>query len=117
SETRAVILDALRRAGREARVVFEASSLTAVEAAVRAGLGISAFSAISDTAGLRRLADAPDGIALPALGQVDLVIEWRPRPEGATAFAAAVREVLAAMERVGAVRPPGEAPVPLSGAP
>jgi DNA-binding transcriptional LysR family regulator len=75
---RVPMLDALNRAGRRWRVAFESSSLPAVQAAVRAGLGVSALLPATLQAGMLAL-DKRQG--LPRAPKIELALCRRPGTE------------------------------------
>ncbi len=81
SETRDVLLNGLRSAGRTWSVVAESVSLAALGAAVAGGLGLAAFSRRLPPAGVVPL---PPGVGLPPLGDVEYVIDQRATPRDAS---------------------------------
>ena len=68
------VLDALARHRRTWRVVFQSTSLTAVQAAIGAGIGIGALFLANVPAGCVRVEDK----ALPALPPVEVMIARKP---------------------------------------
>ncbi len=81
SETRDVLLNGLRSAGRTWSVVAESVSLAALGAAVVGGLGVAAFSRRLPPAGVVPL---PPDVGLPPLGDVEYVIDQRATPRDAS---------------------------------
>ncbi len=79
SITRRAALDALNNAGRKWQVAFSSDSLSALTAALRAGFGVSAQSALLLSAELARL---PDDAKLPPLPEVDFVVLGGRRLQG-----------------------------------
>lgn len=73
------LLNALDLAGRPWRIAFESSSLAAVQAAIRAGLGIAALLPANLQAGMTVLEPGP---RLPPLPGVELGLIRRPGSEG-----------------------------------
>lgn len=73
---RSTVFEALERAGRPWRVAFEGTSLSAIQAAVQAGLGVSAMMRPSLTATMVELDD------LPPLADIELGLLRRPGTEG-----------------------------------
>ena len=84
------ITSALTKAGRAYRTVFETGSLTALQSAVRAGLGVTTMLPIAIAPGLDSQAA---GAALPALSDVDIGLARQPESEGST-LTDAVEEML-----------------------
>ena len=76
---RSLIGSALGAAGRSWRVVFESGSLTAIHAAVRAGLGVTT---LLPTAMVQGIASAPVSQHLPALPEIEIGLARRPESEG-----------------------------------
>lgn len=75
---RNLIQAALSSAGRRSRIAFESGSLTAVQAAVRAGLGVTALLPTSMTG----LVSAPVSQVLPVLPDIEIGLSRRPESEG-----------------------------------
>lgn len=69
---------ALSSAGRRCRVAFESGSLTAVQAAVRAGLGVTALLPTS----MARLVSSPMVHVLPPLPDIEIGLSRRPESQG-----------------------------------
>jgi DNA-binding transcriptional LysR family regulator len=76
---RGMVTAALKRAGRNYRIAFESDSLTAVHAAVRAGLGVST---LLPTAIATGMSPAPVAHNLPNLPNIEIGLARRPRTEG-----------------------------------
>ena len=74
---RPICLDTLRKAGRTWEIVYDGGSLSAVQTAVEADLGLSVLSLLSPAPGIQR-ADKNSG--LPALPQADLSLYSRRSP-------------------------------------
>lgn len=72
SETRDAMLSALQRANRNWRVIFQSGSMSTLEAAVVAGVGVTAFGLHLHGPGPTMLAD---DCGLPELPDVDIVME------------------------------------------
>ena len=72
---RDTVITALRGSGRSWRVVFEGHSLTGVEAALQAGIGIFVASRRMVLYGMEPL---PTGSGLPPLPEVEFVLVTRP---------------------------------------
>ena len=79
SITRRAAIDALNNAGRKWQVAFSSDSLSALTAALRAGFGVSAQSALLLSA---ELAALPDAAGLPPLPEVDFVVVGGRRLQG-----------------------------------
>jgi DNA-binding transcriptional LysR family regulator len=77
---RAMALEALEREQRGWRIAYTSPSLPGLLAAVRAGLGVTAQTALSITPGLRPVA-AEAG--LPPLGEVEIALHQHPRADDA----------------------------------
>ncbi|GAA2208915.1 LysR substrate-binding domain-containing protein [Nonomuraea monospora] len=75
---RTAVLEALERADRPWRMVFESNSLVGVLAALRAGLGVAALM----PSNLEPAMACHDAEALPALPDVELGLARHPRTEG-----------------------------------
>jgi DNA-binding transcriptional LysR family regulator len=75
---RSLMQAALSSAGRRCRVAFESGSLTAVQAAVRAGLGATALLPTS----MAGLVSEPISQDLPALPEIEIGLSRRPESEG-----------------------------------
>ncbi len=75
---RGLMLASLSSAGRRHRIAFESGSLTVVQAAVRAGLGVTALMPTS-MAGLSSL---PLAQILPPLPDIEIGLARRPESEG-----------------------------------
>lgn len=73
---RAAVFEALERAGRSWRIAFEGTSLSALQAAVQAGLGIAALMRPSLTPDMAVIDD------LPQLADIDLGLVRRAGTEG-----------------------------------
>lgn len=73
------LLDALDRKGRAWRIAFESTSLTAVQAAIRAGLGVAALLPANLQAGMTVLEPGDD---LPSISAVTLGLVRQPGSEG-----------------------------------
>ncbi|MEV6122843.1 LysR substrate-binding domain-containing protein [Streptomyces sp. NPDC052077] len=96
--TRDRAMEALRRQGREWRVVCTSGSLNGLIAAARAGLGVMAHSRGLIPPGLVRV---PDRAGLPDLGRVDFVlVHGRHRPAARDAADALAAAVLAGGDRL-----------------
>lgn len=80
---------ALSSAGRRCRIAFESGSLTAVQAAVRAGLGVSALLPTS----MAGMVSAPTSNGLPMLPDIEIGLSRLPESEGDT-LVDAVEEML-----------------------
>ncbi|MBE7211786.1 MAG: LysR family transcriptional regulator, partial [Gluconacetobacter diazotrophicus] len=91
SEVRSAALEALRRAGRSWRVLFQSTSLATLEAMVAAGIGVAACGRNLRGAGLEVLGE---DAGLPPIDPVEVVMERAGGSDGAavSAFAALVRE-------------------------
>jgi DNA-binding transcriptional LysR family regulator len=87
---RSLMLAGLRSVGRSCRIAFESGSLTAVQAAVRAGLGVTALLPTSLGPGL---ISAPLSPYLPALPEIEIGLSRRPESEGDN-LVSAVEEML-----------------------
>jgi DNA-binding transcriptional LysR family regulator len=89
SISRAIALEALERAGRRWRIVCTSSSLSGLDAAALAGLGISIQSDGFAPAGLSEL---PRSSGLPELGHIEFVVAGNGRAlrGAANALAAAI---------------------------
>jgi len=74
---RSLMQAALSSAGRRCRIAFESGSLTAVQAAVRAGLGVTAMLPTS----MAGMVSAPV-THLPALPDIEIGLSRRPESEG-----------------------------------
>jgi DNA-binding transcriptional LysR family regulator len=74
---RPICLDTLRKAGRAWEIVYDGGSLSAVQTAVEADLGLSVLSLLSPAPGIQK-ADKNSG--LPALPQADLSLYSRRSP-------------------------------------
>jgi DNA-binding transcriptional LysR family regulator len=66
---RAPVLAALDRADRRWQIIFESTSLTGIQAAVRAGLGVAALLPVSIEIGMTAIDDTS---VLPAMPDVEL---------------------------------------------
>lgn len=76
SETRTMVTDALRSAGRNALIVAESDGITGLQCALQAGLGVAAFAEGLLPAGVsQRVVND-----LPALANMEYVLETRPAP-------------------------------------
>lgn len=75
---RSPIQTALSSIGRRSRIVFESSSLTAVQAAVRAGLGVTALLPTS----MADLTGTALSNLLPPLPSIEIGLSRRPESEG-----------------------------------
>jgi DNA-binding transcriptional LysR family regulator len=87
---RALMQAALSSAGRRYRIAFESGSLTAVQAAIRAGLGVTALLPTSLGPGL---VSAPLSQYLPSLPDIEIGLSRRPESEGDN-LVSAVEEML-----------------------
>lgn len=87
---RALMQAALSSAGRRYRIAFESGSLTAVQAAIRAGLGVTALLPTSLAPGL---ISAPLPQVLPSLPDIEIGLSRRPESEGNN-LVSAVEEML-----------------------
>ena len=87
---RALMQAALSSAGRRYRIAFESGSLTAVQAAIRAGLGVTALLPTSLAPGL---ISAPLSQVLPSLPDIEIGLSRRPESEGNN-LVSAVEEML-----------------------
>jgi DNA-binding transcriptional LysR family regulator len=87
---RALMQAALSSAGRRYRIAFESGSLTAVQAAIRAGLGVTALLPTSLAPGL---ISAPLSQVLPSLPDIEIGLYRRPESEGNN-LVSAVEEML-----------------------
>jgi DNA-binding transcriptional LysR family regulator len=76
---RGLVQSALSAAGRSSRIVFESGSLTAVQAAVRAGLGVTT---LLPTAMAHGIVSAPVSQFLPQLPDIEIGLARRPESEG-----------------------------------
>jgi DNA-binding transcriptional LysR family regulator len=76
---RSLVFSALRASGRDWRIAFESGSLTAVHAAVRAGLGVTT---LLPTAMAPGIVSAPSAQYLPALPDIEIGLARRPESEG-----------------------------------
>ncbi len=81
SRYRPITLEALRKAGRRWEIVFNSPSLSSVQSAVRADLGLSVLSPFSVVPGIKVLAR---GGGLPPLPTSDLALYSRKLPPQAT---------------------------------
>jgi DNA-binding transcriptional LysR family regulator len=93
------LLDTLSRHGRRWRVAFESTSVHAVQAAVAAGIGVSALLSGNIVAGMLRLSAAH---GLPAAPLVDLAVSRRPGTEADQAISSLERLLTRALDA-----PPG----------
>jgi DNA-binding transcriptional LysR family regulator len=75
---RSLMQAALSSAGRRSRIAFESGSLTAVQAAVRAGLGVTALLPTS----MAGLVSSPVSNILPFLPNIEIGLSRRPESEG-----------------------------------
>jgi DNA-binding transcriptional LysR family regulator len=75
---RSLMQAALSSAGRRCRVAFESGSLTAVQAAVRAGVGVTAMLPTS----MAGLVSVPVANGLPALPEIEIGLSRRRESEG-----------------------------------
>jgi DNA-binding transcriptional LysR family regulator len=75
---RSLMQASLSSAGRRSRIAFESGSLTAVQAAVRAGLGVTALLPTS----MAGMVSAPVAQRLPALPDIEIGLSRRPESEG-----------------------------------
>jgi len=87
---RGLVQSALRAAGKTSRIVFESGSLTAVRAAVRAGLGVTT---LLPTATAHGIISAPVSRFLPPLPDIEIGLSRRPESEG-DALTSAVEAML-----------------------
>ncbi len=76
---RNIVQAALSAAGRRSRIVFESGSLTVVQGAVRAGLGITTLLRTSIVPGIVRV---PVSQHLPSLPDIEIGLARRPESEG-----------------------------------
>jgi DNA-binding transcriptional LysR family regulator len=76
---RSLVQSALSEAGKNSRIVFESGSLTAVQAAVRAGLGVTT---LLPTAMAQGIVSAPVSQLLPSLPDIEIGLSRRPESEG-----------------------------------
>ncbi len=86
---RSLMQATLNSAGRRCRIAFESGSLTAVQAAVRAGLGVTALLPTSMTG----LVSASISNVLPPLPDIEIGLSRRPESEG-DKLVSAVEEML-----------------------
>jgi len=77
---RATVFEALERAGRSWRIAFEGTSLSAIQAAVQAGLGVSALMRSNLTSDITAIDH------LPALADIELGLIRRAGTEGEPAL-------------------------------
>jgi DNA-binding transcriptional LysR family regulator len=84
------MITALSAAGRKYRVTFESGSLTALQSAVRAGLGVTTMLPMAMAPGLSSLPVAP---FLPELPDIDIGLARQPLSEG-NVLTNAVEEML-----------------------
>jgi DNA-binding transcriptional LysR family regulator len=75
---RSLMQASLSSAGRCSRIAFESGSLTAVQAAVRAGVGVTGLLPTS----MAGLVSAPVSNGLPALPEIEIGLSRRPESEG-----------------------------------
>jgi DNA-binding transcriptional LysR family regulator len=75
---RSLMQASLSSAGRRSRIAFESGSLTAVQAAVRAGVGVTGLLPTS----MAGLVSAPLSNGLPALPDIEIGLSRRPESEG-----------------------------------
>jgi DNA-binding transcriptional LysR family regulator len=87
---RSRMITALSTAGRKYRVAFESGSLTALQSAVRAGLGVTTMLPMAMAPGLSSLPVAP---FLPELPDIDIGLARQPLSEG-NVLTNAVEEML-----------------------
>jgi DNA-binding transcriptional LysR family regulator len=87
---RGLVQSALSAAGKSSRIVFESGSLTAVQAAVRAGLGVTT---LLPTAMAQGIVSAPVSQFLPPLPEIEIGLSRRPESEG-DVLASAVESML-----------------------
>jgi DNA-binding transcriptional LysR family regulator len=87
SVTRSRIFEALKAAGRPYRIALVSSSVAVIQAAVTAGLGVSAFAGYVIPDGLVRLDQG-----LPPLGALDYVIDRRASVPAALALETVLHE-------------------------
>ncbi|MFX1738805.1 LysR family transcriptional regulator [Paraburkholderia sp. A1RI_3L] len=71
---RNVIFSALAQAGRQWKVAFESGSLSAVQAAVRAGVGVATLLPTATGPGIARV---PDAVGLPVLPDIEIGLARR----------------------------------------
>jgi DNA-binding transcriptional LysR family regulator len=76
---RGLVQSALSAVGKSSRIVFESGSLTAVQAAVRAGLGVTT---LLPTAMAHSIVSAPISQLLPPLSEIDIGLSRRPESDG-----------------------------------
>ncbi|WP_165361519.1 LysR substrate-binding domain-containing protein [Lichenibacterium ramalinae] len=91
SESRRVMLDALRRAGRPWRAMFQSHSFATLEAAVLAGVGVTAFGRQMHGPGVAELGEDSGLPPLPALDMV-MVQAARGTSDATDSFCDLVRE-------------------------
>jgi DNA-binding transcriptional LysR family regulator len=103
---RVPMLDALNRAGRAWRVAFESSSVPAVQAAVRGGLGVSALLPATLQAGMLALDERQH---LPRAPRVELALCRRPGTEADGVIDAVESLVRATLETAEPRAPPAPA--------
>ena len=92
SETRDVMLAALKEAGRSWVIVAESVGIAGLKACVEAGLGVAAFSEAFVPQGLVVLTQ---DVGLPKLGLLDYVLDQRhhPQDEALSAFSSLMSEI------------------------
>jgi DNA-binding transcriptional LysR family regulator len=76
---RGLVQSALSAAGKSSRIVFESGSLTAVQAVVRAGLGVTT---LLPSAMAQGIVSAPVSQFLPQLPDIEIGLARRPESEG-----------------------------------
>jgi DNA-binding transcriptional LysR family regulator len=76
---RGLVQSALSAVGKSSRIVFESGSLTAVQAAVRAGLGVTT---LLPTAMVQGIVSAQVSQFLPPLPDIEIGLSRRPESEG-----------------------------------